>query len=142
MEGYYFDESSPFERVVGEIKCGRHSGFSWCCVLWYILPWKLVLRYSKWDDNNTWYHKLMDKRPPRTKMTDLRLSGKEGKTYDDYTITGYRKITISDYGMIPCPLHLWRRKRNQVLTCFCGSEWLPEVKAKVLKEHPELCVKG
>lgn len=129
------------KKTLGEIHCGRHSGFSPCCILWFITGWKLVLRYAKWDsDTYTWYHRLMDRRLPDTAMHDIIVFGETyGPGDDDWHITKYRRICLDSWTMIPCPLCLWRRRRAQVLTCFC-PKWKPETKAAVLKEYPELCV--
>ena len=130
------------KKMWGEIICGHHSGFAWCCLLWFILPWKLILKYAKWDNNNTWYHKWMDRRQPRTKMQDILVKTKNDSTAKyGFWIVSWRKAEISDWGMIPCPLHLLLRRRTQVYTCFCGDAWTEEAKSSVLKLHPELCVK-
>lgn len=125
-------------RLIDQIRCGWHSGFPLCCILWYLLPWKLVLRFAKWEDNATFYHRALDRRPPIGDIPDLSLKGKW--VDNNFLVTGYRLVKHKDWGMIPCPMHLLLRRRGIVKTCFCGA-WTPEVKAKVLKEHPKLCVK-
>jgi hypothetical protein len=118
------------------IKCGRHSGFSWCCILWYITIWPLILKYSKWQNGLIWYHKLIRHYRPKNKIYDLIIK----YDYTQNKVIGCRKIEIGDWSMIPCPIHLITRHRSQIYTCFCLA-WDPAIKAKVLKEHPELCVK-
>ena len=130
------------QRWKDEIRCGRHSGFAWCCLLWYILPWKLILKYAKWDESYTWYHKWMDRRQPKNKMPDISIKTESDPTAKyGFRVISWRKRDVSDWGMIPCPLHLLLRRRTQVYTCFCGGQWKPEVKTSLLAAHPELCVK-
>jgi hypothetical protein len=30
-------------KVQYDWNCGRHSGFSICCILWYLGPWQLII---------------------------------------------------------------------------------------------------
>lgn len=141
---YFIDEDltvwQKLSRFFAEFKCGWHSGFPLCCILFYIVPWKLILKYAKWHPNTyTFYHRWMERRAPLTDIPDLHMEGEFRNNY--FYTTGYKRIVHSGWGMIPCPLHILRRRRGIVKTCFCGA-WDPEVKAKVLKEYPELCTKG
>lgn len=128
------------QRWKDEIRCGRHSGFAWCCLLWYILPWKLILKYAKWDEKYTWYHKWMDARQPKKPMPDIAVKTENDTSPQGFSIVSWRYTTDTGWGMIPCPLHLLLRRRTQVYTCFCPN-WKPEVKASLLAAHPELCAK-
>ena len=119
----------------GATECGLHSGFSLCCVLWYITAWMFILRHSKWINNKTWYHRLMDRRPPRKTIQHIHTHARKETGYQ-LEYVGVK--TLRDWGMIPCPLHLLLRRREQIYNCFCPN-WLEGSKDKVLKEHPELC---
>lgn len=145
------------KHIRSEIKCGRHSGFSWCCILWFILPWKIILthfspkkivvydalgvQHEVWPvDYQNFYHKLMSSRQPKSDMPDLKIEWDPDAT--NACITGFKYIRVQDWGMIPCPFHLWRRKRSTVITCFCNNKWEAETKARAVREYPDLCVKG
>jgi len=130
------------KKILSEIKCGRHSGFAWCCVLWFILPWKLLIKYGKWNNNSIFYHRWMDVRQPISDMPDLRVKGIYTKPNNTgYRINDFSYTRVKDWGMIPCPLHLLLRKRNTVLTCWCNGSWTEEAKTRALKEYPKVCAK-
>lgn len=126
------------KKVINDVRCGWHSGFSLCCIMWYLFPWKLILKYAKWEDGGTFYHKWMDRRPPNTVVNDLILDGELRE--NGFYVNNWTKVSLKDWGMIPCPFHLIGRKRKTVLTCFC-LDWEPEMKELALSSCPELCVK-
>jgi hypothetical protein len=103
-------------------RCGKHSGFPVCCILWYMYIWDRI--YVRWFDD-------IGNVIPKYKYSFARLYG---MLLD--RIIGWRKITHSfvngydgmfirdwpGYGRIPCPFCLFfSKKKHNVLPCDCSK---------------------
>jgi hypothetical protein len=40
----------PPRVVLGNVRCGLHSGLPWCCIAWYVTVWTTV----------AWYHPVFE----------------------------------------------------------------------------------
>ncbi len=61
-------------------RCGRHSGFPLCCILWYLGPWQLII--FKIPRMWKWYWNLRDEndgyvRCPICLLTNRRVKVKD-----------------------------------------------------------------
>lgn len=54
--------------VVGHIRCGFHSGFRLCCVLWFVLVWN-------WIWSSKFFKSFVDKyRKQRARFDDFHIA--------------------------------------------------------------------
>jgi hypothetical protein len=101
-------------------KCGRHSGFPICCILWYIYIWiPLFVRHDdpKYNSSFTqWYHKIKNKIVRRRNITHtVAFPGDNLINYDGILVENW-----PGYGRIPCPFCLlFSKKHHNVLPCDC-----------------------
>ena len=82
------------KSVIRHIRCGLHSRIPWCCILWFITYWNVILLVKKL---NLWY---------------IRITSKpmEGNPYG--------------WEYIPCPLCLiMKRNMGRTLRCKCGEKY-------------------
>lgn len=103
-------------------RCGKHSGFPLCCILWYMYIWDRIY-VSCFDDMGQvlpkykyhpvrLYSLLLDKMIEWRKITHSFINDYDGMFIED----------MPGYGRVPCPFCLFFSKRkHNVLPCDCSG---------------------
>lgn len=84
------------KNLIKHIKCGRHSGFSLCCIAWYVMIWNNKLTGNPCDRG---VNVLYTTKQHTWKAKYLKLKN------------------IDLFGYVPCPICLYRKKVKSVYSC-------------------------
>jgi len=82
-------------HIMYSLKCGLHSGFPWCCILWFVFIW--------------WPFMVSN------------LPNFLGKRYQKWYRSRYKAFGVFGPQRIPCPFCALIRREAKVIKCDCGE---------------------